>query len=254
VAIDWFTLVAQVLNFVILLFLLKRFLYRPVLDAIEQREQRIRDRMDEARRKEEEAETEGRELRERRAQLEARRTELLEEAREEAETRRKELAEEILVKTDRMREDWREALRRQQETFLQELRRRIGQEAYALTARALRDLADADLEDQVIRVFLDRVRAMDEEDRADFVSALEESSVRPEVHTAFELDADRRARIVETVADWVGSDVELRFEADADLALGIEVRVGDRKVGWSVGSYLEEMEARARTFLEAETR
>ena len=105
-AIDWFTLVAQVLNFVILLFLLKRFLYRPVLDAIEQREQRIRDRMDEARRKEEEAETEGRELRERRAQLEARRTELLEEAREEAETRRKELAEEVLVKTDRLREDW----------------------------------------------------------------------------------------------------------------------------------------------------
>ena len=178
----------------------------------------------------------------------------MEEARQDAEARRKELADEVREKTDRMRNDWREALRKQQDTFLQELRRRIGQEAYALTARTLRDLADADLEEQVIRVFLDRIRAMDEEDRTAFVSALEASSGRPEVHTAFELDAHRRARIGEALAEWVGLGLEPRFETDADLALGIEVRVGDRKVGWSVGSYLEEMEARARTFLEAEAR
>src|ERR1700712_4715479 len=39
--IDWFTVGAQVLNFVILVWLLKRFLYQPVLDAIDAREARI---------------------------------------------------------------------------------------------------------------------------------------------------------------------------------------------------------------------
>src|SRR5512133_960681 len=39
--IDWFTVLAQVVNFLILVWLLKRFLYRPILDAIDAREKRI---------------------------------------------------------------------------------------------------------------------------------------------------------------------------------------------------------------------
>ena len=39
--IDWFTVGAQTLNFVILVWLMKRYLYKPVLDAIDAREQRI---------------------------------------------------------------------------------------------------------------------------------------------------------------------------------------------------------------------
>jgi F-type H+-transporting ATPase subunit b len=41
VLIDWYTVAAQALNFLILVWLLKRFLYQPVLDAIGAREQRI---------------------------------------------------------------------------------------------------------------------------------------------------------------------------------------------------------------------
>ena len=39
--IDWFTVGAQVLNFVVLVWLMKRFLYRPILDAIDAREKRV---------------------------------------------------------------------------------------------------------------------------------------------------------------------------------------------------------------------
>jgi F0F1-type ATP synthase membrane subunit b/b' len=39
--IDWFTVGAEAINFLILMWLLKRFLYKPILDAIESREQKI---------------------------------------------------------------------------------------------------------------------------------------------------------------------------------------------------------------------
>src|ERR1700678_2344038 len=39
--IDWFTVGAQVLNFIALVWLLKRFLYKPVLNAIDARERRV---------------------------------------------------------------------------------------------------------------------------------------------------------------------------------------------------------------------
>ena len=39
--IDWFTVAAQALNFLILVWLMKRFLYKPILHAIDAREERI---------------------------------------------------------------------------------------------------------------------------------------------------------------------------------------------------------------------
>jgi F-type H+-transporting ATPase subunit b len=254
VGIDWFTFVAQILNFVILLFLLKRFLYRPVLDAIAQREQGIREQLDDARRKEEKAEAEGQALREERAELESRRDGLLEEAEREAAERRQELAEEVRAHADRVRQDWRESLRRQRQSFLQELRRRMGEETVQVAAQALRDLADAELEDQVIRVFLERMRAMEEEARDEFSAALAEASGRVVIRTAFPVPSERRDDIEDAVRAWAGTDVDLHFEDDPELALGIEMRAGDRKVGWSVSSYLDGLEARASRLLEAEGR
>jgi F-type H+-transporting ATPase subunit b len=39
--IDWFTVGAQAINFIILVWLLKRFLYKPILDAVDAREKRV---------------------------------------------------------------------------------------------------------------------------------------------------------------------------------------------------------------------
>ena len=55
--VDWFTVAAQVVNFVILVWLLKRFLYQPILHAIDAREQRIALSLADAAAKEAEART-----------------------------------------------------------------------------------------------------------------------------------------------------------------------------------------------------
>jgi F-type H+-transporting ATPase subunit b len=39
--IDWFTVAAQALNFFVLVWLMKRFLYKPILNAIAEREKKI---------------------------------------------------------------------------------------------------------------------------------------------------------------------------------------------------------------------
>jgi F-type H+-transporting ATPase subunit b len=253
VRIDWFTFFAQILNFVILVFLLKRFLYRPVMDAIARREAEIRGRLEEAHGREEAAEAESERLREAREEMDSRRSELLREAEQEAEERRHELAGEIRRHAAKVREDWHASLQRQRDTFLEELRRRIARETYALTARVLRDLADAELEDRAMGVFLQRVRALDGAERDEFLAALERSGGRIDVSSAFPMTSERRAGIERVILDWAGSSgAQLHFEEDPELALGIEMRAGDRKVGWSVGSYLEELEAEAARQLATE--
>jgi F-type H+-transporting ATPase subunit b len=253
VRIDWFTFVAQILNFVILVFLLKRFLYRPVLDAIARREEGIRSRLEEARRREGEAEAEGARLREQREELDARRSQLLRDAELEAEERRHELAEEVRRHVGKVREDWRASLQQQRDTFVDELRRLIGRETYALAARVLRDLADAELEDRAIRLFLERVRGLDGEERKEFLAALARSGGRIDVASAFSMTRERRDEIERVLREWTGAEEpQLHFESDPELALGIEMRAGDRKVGWSVGSYLDELEADVARHLVAE--
>src|SRR5271167_549271 len=53
--IDWFTICAQLLNFLILVWLMKRFLYKPILSAIDEREKRIAGEMADAEAKKTEA-------------------------------------------------------------------------------------------------------------------------------------------------------------------------------------------------------
>ncbi len=53
--IDWFTVGAQLVNFLVLVFLLQRFLYKPILKAIAVREKKISDELTDAAAKKEEA-------------------------------------------------------------------------------------------------------------------------------------------------------------------------------------------------------
>lgn len=250
--IDWFTFAAQIFNFVLLVYLLKRFLYGPVIEAVDRRESRIQEQLEEARSKEERVEEERRDLEVRREELESRRDGMLEEAREEAEAEKRELQAQVRDEVEKSREEWREALRRQEDSFLEELRRRIGSETCTLVRRVVAELADAELEERVIRVFLSRLRETDEGDRRAFLDALEDSGGEIRMRSAFGISEEHRATVREAVGEWTRSDPDIRFDEDPDLALGIEMRAGDRKVAWSVGSYLEALESELARYLESE--
>ena len=43
--IDWFTVIAQIINFLVLMWLLKRLLYKPILAAIDERETNIKNQL-----------------------------------------------------------------------------------------------------------------------------------------------------------------------------------------------------------------
>lgn len=254
--IDWFTFVAQALNFLLLVVLLKRFLYRPVLDAIHRREEDVRGRLEEARRTKAAAEDEARRLDESRAELEGKKAELIRAAEAEAEEHKQKLVGELREEVEAIREEWRESLRLERQTFLDELRRRTGDQMYATMRRILADLADGDLEDRVIHVFLGRLDDLTAEERAEFQSAVEESEGPVWVRSAFPLPGRRRKEIESVVRQWTNgeTDVELVFHEDPEMALGIEVRAGDRKIGWSVGSYLDALQSAAAAHVDTEAR
>ncbi|MEX1258256.1 MAG: F0F1 ATP synthase subunit delta [Gemmatimonadota bacterium] len=252
--IDWFTFVAQLFNFALLVWLLKRILYRPVLEAIARREEGIQEQLEGARRIREEADTEREQLRGERNELAETGAEYLRKAEAEAEARRKELAEEVRAEVRELRREWQESLRRQRSAFLEELRRAISKEMYGAVRRVLEELADAELESRAVRVFLGRLGELGDDGRREIVEAAAAEGGAIRVRTSFPLAPELRKALGADLERWIGQPLELRFEHDPELSLGIELRAGDRKVAWSVASYLDALEAEAASRLEAETR
>ena len=92
--IDWFTVVAQVVNFLILVWLLKRFLYRPILNAIDAREKRIATELADADAKKAEAIKERDEFQHKNEEFDRQRAALLSQATDEAKAERQRLFDE----------------------------------------------------------------------------------------------------------------------------------------------------------------
>ena len=92
--IDWFTVGAQALNFLILVWLMKRFLYKPILDAIDAREKRIAAELADADAKKAEAKKERDEFQHKNEEFDQQRAALLTKATDEAKAERQRLLDE----------------------------------------------------------------------------------------------------------------------------------------------------------------
>lgn len=250
--IDWFTFVAQVVNFLILLVLLRRFLYRPMLEAADRREAEIASRLDAAERQRAEAEADGARLRGLQEELADKRASLILEAEDDARARGEELRREAHREVEQAREAWREGLRRQREEFLELVRARMGRRLFEVMRKAMGELADAELEARVVGVFVRRLEELPEEERARLVRAIRETGAA-RVRSAFPLSETDARTVAGLVEGWSAAGaVAIHFEEAPDLGVGIELVTGDLRVGWSVASYLRELEAEAVGLVDAE--
>lgn len=247
--IDWITLGAQVVNFVILVLLLRYFLYGRIVEAVERREDEIQARLDEAREREEEAEARARAHREDREAFREKREELLRQAREAAEEEREKRLEEVREEARATRERWRVQLKREREDFLAELRERAGRATWQMVEQALAELADEELQQRTVTTFLKRVdEAAGDSELADVVAGARDLVVR----SAFELGGEERERIGEHLREALGAEGDVAFEVDRELVLGLRLEAGDREVQWSVRDQLQTLEDRVRELLERE--
>jgi F-type H+-transporting ATPase subunit b len=242
--IDWFTVAAQIVNFLALVWLLKRFLYGRVLRAIESRESRIVASMTEAEAKEKEAGRQQALYESKVRDIEEQRESALAEAKLDAEKQRAAMLEKAHEKIRLLEAAWREELERGRNAFLADLRRRAATEVLAIARRTVADLACVDVQQSAVKVFLDKLRAMDREAWKGLAGG--EMLVR----TAFELPADMQAEIRRTIEDQLKEPVRLQFENAPGIGLGLELRGNGRRIGWNSESYLEALEEDLRRALE----
>lgn len=252
--IDWFTVIAQIVNFLILIALLKYFLYDRIIRAMEEREERIRARLEEADQKKQEAESEADEYRQKQQEIESKREEMLSQAKEEVDKKREELTHQARQEAENMRSRWMEALQREKSAFLRDLRQLGSKGVYDVSRKALKDLADGSLEGQIIEVFLKRVQDMGEDEREEMSRAVKKTDNTVHVRSGFEVSTQLRRKLTAGLHQILGDEAEVEYETDPDMILGIEMKVHSQKVAWSLGHYLDALEQETRDLLDRESR
>jgi len=255
VTIQWFTVVAQILNFLVLVFLLQRFLYKPIVNAMDARQETIARRMRQAAEKEQQAEEEAATYRQKQNELDEKQDELMAEMRREVDERRETLLQQAHDDVAARQRQWRRALQRERDEFLQELRRQTSRDVYRLAERALADVADASLNAQAVRAFLRHLQDL-EQDREtaawqELQQALRQAKQPVVVQSAFDLSDELRQQIEETLQTYTEHTLELRFETDPDLIAGVTLQAPDHLAAWHLDAYLETMAARTQDMLEA---
>ena len=161
--IDWFTVAAQAVNFLILVWLLKRFLYKPILDAIDAREKRIAAELEAADAIRAEASREREEFQEKNETFDQQRQAMLTKAADEANSERQRLIADAKKVAETLRANCEDALQREHVALNEEVTRRTQAEVFAIARKALTDLANLNLEEQMTDVFTRRLQALDDD-------------------------------------------------------------------------------------------
>ena len=236
--IDWFTVVAQVINFLILVWLLKRFLYRPILAAIDAREQRIAAKIADADAKEIEAQKQREEYQQKNEAFDQQRNAHMNEVLEAANAKRAQLLDAARQESEDLRGRMELALRNEQLSLNEELRRRTHEEVFAIARKTLSDLAATSLEQRMTEIFLDRLRGLTTAQITELKSAFKTSSDALLVRTAFKLSEQQCAAIVTVIAEILGKQKQVEFDVVPELVSGIEISSDGRKIAWSIADYL----------------
>ena len=240
--IDWFTVGAQALNFLILVWLMKRFLYKPILHAIDEREKRIAAELSDANAKKAEAQKERDKFQHKNEAFEQQRAAMLMQATEEAKAGGQRLLDDARKAADALSAKRQETLRNDAHHLKLAISRRTQQEVFAIARKVLTDLATTSLEERTTEVFTRRLRDMDGHAKAGLAEALKTAADPALVRSTFDLPVEQRTAIQNALNETFSAEIHVRFETSPDLVSGIELTANGQKVAWSIADYLLSLE------------
>lgn len=224
--IDWTTFVLELLNFLVLLWLLKHFFYKPVLAVLDARKKNIEDQVARAAAAKRDADT-------LKQQYEDRLNSWQQERQQMHDTLTRELAQERNSQLDALKQSLADerskeqaritALNAQRESQL--MRQAIG-EAYAAAALMLRRLASPALTERIAGIVVEDLAAQSPAQRATLREAAAGDDGKMEIATAHDLSAASLRTLVEALQEASGQVLQAEVVERPDLIAGVRISLG----------------------------
>lgn len=238
-SIDWFTVAAQIVNFLILIWLLKKLLFRPVMNAMERRELGISGRLRQAHEQREEAEALQRKYQQRLQQLEDEKEAVMAEARQQAENEKNNLLQRLNDEMQHKKMQFKTEMRQEQRELGEQIGRSLVEKTVALSNRVLSELADQNLEQRLIERFLAHLDGLPDTEQVAIKQSLQRYDAV--LVTRFQPDPDEWRKLQEWFEAFAPGCGLTSSQRDT-LICGVSLEAGGRSWEWTIERYLNELE------------
>jgi F-type H+-transporting ATPase subunit b len=236
--VDWQTLALQAVNFLILIWLLQRFLYKPVRAVIERRRLLAEKAFADTDRSRTELEEQKRSLENERAGVEAERRDLLRAAHEQLEQERGRIIEQAKREAETIVKSGREQLDKERARALDELKQQITETAVKAASVLLQHAAPEALNMHFLGGVERRFAELPGQEQALLRSAAAGAGVTTVTSTA--LDAAQQKQWRERLGELLGDDAKIEFSAAPEIIGGVELRFPHATLKYSWSAQLDQ--------------
>jgi len=222
--IDWWTLALQAINFLVLVWLLWRFLFKPVREVIEKRKALAEVAFADAAKAKEEAQAARQRFEDDRAALARERQEMLNKALEDLEAERAKMIEEARREADQLMAAARTAIAEEREAALGALREQVVELAGDLASSLLRNSGSQALNDVFLEQVEKQLENLPEDERDRLQKDLAAAGTRLTVVTATALASQDQDRWRQRLGAGLGQAEKTDFAVDSGIIGGAELR------------------------------
>jgi F-type H+-transporting ATPase subunit b len=235
------TLMLQIANFLIMAYILTRFLFKPLKGMLDRRASRVTQAMDEAEKSAGEAEAARLEYEHKRDNIEAEFAALKNEARVVIDQTRQQMLQETYEEIEVMRARARQEIEQQRVEALRLHRGKIGEVVATLVQRMMADILNPDTHNAYLDAFLNQLSALDLAGRT---AGNGKEAVPAELITAIPLLQERRAHITAALETTISQPVDLVCRVDPNLIAGAMLRLGDTLIDGSLQGQIQQLRGR----------
>jgi F-type H+-transporting ATPase subunit b len=221
--IDWWTLALQTVNVLILIWLLARFLFRPVADIVAQRQQKANKLLSDAAATHQQADEARSDVERTRAQIAAERETVIADAQKMAQAERSALLAQAAKDVAKLRAEADAAIARDRAGMEQAVLDRAGRLSVEIARHLLRRMPPATAMNAFVAGLCEQLQALPSQARAAFTSAADGTHAI-EVVTAAPLSTEEADGVRRALKEALGAAPVLAFRSDAALIAGIELR------------------------------
>ncbi|MEP6677455.1 MAG: hypothetical protein ABJA78_20000 [Ferruginibacter sp.] len=239
--INWFTVIAQVINFLILVWLLKKFLYNPILNAVSEREKKITDQLKDADDKKAIAQKEQDDFKKKNEEFDQQKKSLLDKALADANAQKQQIMDAAKAEAITLSTNMEKAAKEKLENDHVEITEKAQKQVLTIARKVLTDIASASLEEQSTHTFIKHLNEIKDAEKKKFIDAFKSASNTILVRSAFVLPAKQQGEINNTINEILSAKTKLQFKTAPEIVSGIELSTNGFKLSWSFSEYLNSL-------------
>jgi F-type H+-transporting ATPase subunit b len=221
---SWSTFALQAFNFLVLVWVLKRFLFKPIRTIVAQRKAEITRVQEQAQAAGEKAEQARKDFQLRQSQLEAERQRIMDEAHAALDDERSRMIEAARSDIEKLKSAALKQLDEERESAARDVLDKTVQVAVQLAENLLQQFSGPKLDEIILEQVLQHLDHLTETERAALLSQLGRDGGQLIVTTASALDAEHQSMWRAALAQRLGGSPRIDFTIDKDLIAGTELK------------------------------